>query len=781
MVKRKKKQQREREKPQRKKRTRTQPRKKKKPQPTKRPRQRVVMTPESKNAFQVITSPFKAKENSAVIPDGKGGESFPTTDKLRKVENNATWLADIQAANEQWIQFSPALCPRRTYNSTTGELKPMDLNYSKGLFSAFKSENPQVGWNILACTQPVYPYSVDSPAALIQDYTPPGASSSHDYHVTDQCWKDIEIAHVYYFCLPGAQLDCTRGNFGGPTNNFPCAPPSFSSGFQDSYGQKYTDDDATQQEMWQSAHQLELIQCYPMQLSAPMQVYRVIDFTYHIDVRSPESSYDDKQDYSLDEMRGALHQAFPDLSPEAIMEKVLAAVNTTPETIRYRCQVINPIAGVTQWEDFADDLGTTILRNTNFPIFKDDPSEDNFDVRSVLSARSNSTFKREPHQNPHAPQPDSVGNGPAVTSSFQAKDSGPFKHLRVTSDFTYNKGHNGTQRLTSLTRVDLKTLAVNHPISSAGTIDWHDDYKSVTTSAAVEFTGGLVEARRVVGFGMKLFSTEAAVTADGLCIGGELPMGLVIDLLNFQDQTYHFAPGNVDPTNDHYMNTCDWTPLENKMDEWTDRIESRLEDFNAFRSLQGVTVRYNPLQTMDQAEYVYTSADSKLSFIPVQVCEAQIPVDAYQEFKRSDITCTGAGKLRAEVPRVYTPACDGSENVPVIMFNPADPQRMNYAAPNTVQAPHSTLMADGLYFQTVLHTECLSSNVFPLETSDSIYDPNWEIYSRICAETSNFPIVVKGHSFASFFRKAARVARTAMDFGARAIAVGEVILPLLTI
>ena len=111
--------------------------------------------------------------------------------------------------------------------------------------------------------------------------------------------------------------------------------------------------------------------------------------------------------------------------------------------------------------------------------------------------------------------------------------------------------------------------------------------------------------------------------------------------------------------------------------------------------------------------------------------------------------------------------------VPIICFAPSDPVRVNYSS--GVDESDQ----EGLFFQAVIHTENLSSNQFPIECEESVYDPNWELYSRICAEPTNFPIVVKGHSFGNFMRKAAKVTRTAVKFGAKAIEVGEVMLPLL--
>jgi hypothetical protein len=357
--------------------------------------------------------------------------------------------------------------------------------------------------------------------------------------------------------------------------------------------------------------------------------------------------------------------------------------------------------------------------------------------------------------------PTKLGDGVSIAHS-QAIDSGSFETLGVSSDFTYHEGHNGVQKLGNKLVVNLATTKLD----GSGTPV--DDFGDACTSSCIEFTGGLVEARRTVGFGMKLFSTEAALTANGRISGGELPLGLVTDLLNFQDQEYsHPKFTTATP-----IQSMDWSPIPDRMEDWTERIESRMEEYTAFTAVDGCTVRYNTLQTEEQTEYIYTNNDSRLTFAPVQIGFTKDPLVTTNVIVGNPKTTMS--RIRAEIPMPYHPACDGSEMVPIIIFAPADPVRINYS-----DVGGDPSREDGLFFQAVLHTECLSSNQFPMEVEESIFDPNWELYTRICAETQNFPIVVKGHSFASFMRKAGRVARTAMKFGARAIEVGEVLLPIL--
>lgn len=705
------------------------------------------MTPESKLAMQAITSPFKATDNTAKFPDGHGGESFSTTDKLRKSENNSTWLEDIKQANDQWMMYSNQFVPREAVNVTTTADKPLPVYQKGALSSAFKSDQPFAGWNILANNCPVYPGANDNPVALTEPY------------VSEQTWKDIEINKVYYFAVPGVQLDCSRGNLGGPLNNYDASPPN--GGPPPSTTILKDPITAETQSMWQSNHDLELQQVYGMQLSAPMQVYRVIDFTYSLKLAPPPSS----SIPSLDMLRKTLEGMYPDLSDNEILAKLVAIEATENDSTRYRCQTIHPLAGVTEWENFSQALGRTLYRGANFPLFATpkEPVQNqgqvidycDFDVRSVNS-RSQSQYSEVPYG-------DSIklGDGVSIAHS-QAVESGPFETLRVSSDFTYHEGHNGIQKLGNRLKVNLATTKLD------GSGNPVDDFGDVVTSSSIEFSGGLVEARRTVGFGMKLFSTEAALTANGRISGGELPLGLVTDLLNFQDQEYSHPKFTAATP----VQSMDWSPLPDRMEEWTERIESRMEEYTAFTAVDGCTVRYNTLQTEEQTEYIYTNNDSRVTFAPVQIGFTKDPLVTQNIIVGNPKTAMS--RIRAEIPMPYHPACDGSEMVPIILFAPADPVKINYS---DIEGDSSR--EDGLFFQAVLHTECLSSNQFPMEVEESIFDPNWDLYSRICAETQNFPIVVKGHSFASFMRKAGRVARTAMKFGARAIEVGEVLLPIL--
>lgn len=710
--------------------------------------QKVVMTPESKLAMQAITSPFKATDNTAKFPDGHGGDSFSTTDKLRKSENNSVWLKDIKQANEQWMMYSNQFVPREAVNVTSNPywpIAPIPVTDKGALTSVFKSDQPFAGWNILANNCPVYPCGNDSPVALTDPY------------VVQQQWTDIEISKVYYFAVPGVQIDCTRGNLGGPLNNYDASPPK--GGPPPSTGVIQDPVTADTQSAWQSTHDLELQQVYSMQMSAPMQVYRVIDFTYSLKLRSAS---EDASVPSLDMLRKTLEDIYPNLSDQEILAKVMAMETTTDDDTRYRCQTIHPIAGVTQWEDFSHSIGRTLYRGENYPLLplpsnlKDPSAIRDYDVRSV-SSRSQSQFSDIHHEN-------KLGDAVQYAAS-QAADAGPFETIGVSSDFTYYQGHNGVQKLGNKLIVNLATLKMGDQSVSV------PDYGDTCTSSSIEFTGGLVEARRTVGFGMKLFSTEAALTANGRISGGELPLGLVTDLLNFQDQQYaHPKANSATPAGP--IESMDWTPLPDKMDQWTERIESRMEEYTAYTAVDGCTVRYNTLQTQEQAEYIYTNNDSRLTFVPLQIGFTSDPLNVQSIIV--DNPKTIMSRVRAEIPMPYHPACDGSEMVPLIVFAPADPVRINYS-----DAGGDPSREDGLFFQAVLHCECLSSNQFPMEVEESVYDPNWELYSRICAETQNFPVVVKGHSFGSFMRKAGRVTRTAMKFGARAIEVGEVLLPIL--
>jgi hypothetical protein len=527
-----------------------------------------------------------------------------------------------------------------------------------------------------------------------------------------------------------------------------------------------------------------------------MQIYRVVDFTFGMDITAPPTV----SPASLDAIREALVIVNPALTDAEILERIIQLETTSTEDIRYRCQIINPLAGVTDWEDFSSHLGRTMFRQTDFPLYKKAPAqnhcdqelveveirstqqtrwprkqqEDAISLRSVSSSRSRMTDIEELPPSLRDTVTDTNYN-PYITL-FQSKPSGRIPSMRVDSDFTYADGHSGTQKLVVVDDAMLQTEKCT--FNSAGVPTILADPGPSTVSAAIEFQNGLVAARRTVALGMKLFSTEAALTANGRIVGGELPISLVTNLLQFQDQEY------LHPTGTGAVELLNWTPLSNAMDEWANKIESRLDDYVAYRAADGCTVRYNTLQTDEQARYVYSRSACSLQVTPLQTAydpQAMIRYETdgaggiYPKQNQLSEGQTSFSTVRVQLPQPFVPACDGSEQVPVILYSPADPVRLNY---DDIQDQDRE---DGLFFQAVIHTENLTTDVFPMETSDSVFDPNWELYSRICCEDSNFPIVVEGHSFGSFMRKAGRVARTAMKLGARAIEIGEVMLPLLSI
>lgn len=880
------------------------------------PRNRLIMPVPTKCAMQATTSPFKAEENCAKIPDGHGGESFATTDKLRKTENDSVWLQAIQKANQQWIRYSSSLVSKvegphvPTPDDTTGALSQYGDNtimagttvpggYDLGLDalilgngpppvepdtimdSPLVLENPgdlgnvtqddcaHTGWNVLACNMPVYPYRSDRPIGpwkdvkrpeLEHEYLPdPPLLSCQGNYEERQIWRDIEIMSVYYFALPCTRIDAVKGNLGGPLNSYAASLPKSAKGrvrFRREFGDElptpdqYNDPtmtlqtgiigynntlDAEEIQSWKATHDMQLNDAYPMQLTAPMQVYRVLDFTFTSEIGQAEAEVVP----SLDELREALLRCNPELSEMDILDKIRILETPTGEEIRYRAQVITPLAGVTRWDDFSTHIGSVLQNQKDYPNFmpadkaqyqpttpsssvlkgatldQDYTSLRSVSVLSDISSRSRNDARKDPVRKGYGVNPDNKKLKPQnnydvqqtrvqmylndpYLSAQRVVTAEPIPCLNVESDFTYSAGHNGVLEMQSISRTKVANTTLSYkyfkgdntstdfrdvafePVISNSSVD-------VTTTVDVGFTGALAAARRTVGFGMKLFSTEAALTANGRICGGQLPLALVTKLLNFQPMNYRHPTSSASAYTD--VTQLNWEPLENKMDEWADSIESRLSDYVAFRAVDGCTVRYNPLQTDEQSKYVYTRAMCTAALTPVNVALDSMPMlsgtqklygNAPNDFNMfsskphiiPDKGETAISSFRSSLPQAFLPPCDGSENVPVIMFSPADSNRMNYS-------DIDLRSQDGMFLQAVIHTEAMPTGVFPMGQVDSVFDPNWSIYSRICCEDDNFPIVVEGHSFGSFFRKAGKVARTALKFGARAVEVGEILLPLL--
>lgn len=740
---------------------------------------KVAMTPGAKIAMQAITSPFKVHENEAKIPDGLGGESFATTDKLRKSENSSVWLNAIRRAEEQFETFSSALVCRASFNYVPGsaQVDSFPVNIPGALANVYHSATNPVGWPFLAINAPVTPFYSARSASI--DVIPsvadgPITMPPKNMDSPDTSWSNISIENVYYFTLPGTLIDVTRGALGGPLNNYVTPPPSFAFSSRSrtppdtAYINPVT---ADERESWLSARREALDSFYPMNLSAPMQVYRVLDFTFEIPGTEPPQSIDN---FNINDLVEAMQMVHPELSPKDILKAVATMSSTDDSKLRYRAQIITPLAGVTEWKDFSKQLGKTLNNASDFVMYPANPSEKNtkdvatrikMQPRKTLHSRSSSARSLD------IEDCDQYGDCMDVKMPFthdensypyrQSNEAGTMVNVFVESDFTWSEGHNGIQTLENLDSIECTTWTGN----SAQTGPYNrQDVKSLNTiSAELEFEGSLVASRRTIGFGMKLYSTEAAITADGRIAGGELPISLVTELLNYQDTPMSIPAGaNSDPP------VPIWKPVPDRMAEWSEKIESRLEDYNAYRAIDGCTVRYNPLQTEAQSKFVYTKSGIKMNVEPVQI-EGRTRDGFY-----GDERMTALANIDAHLPQVYEPASDGSEMVPVLVFSPADPIYIDNADPENTDGQ------DGMFLQCVLHTENHTTNHFPICADESIYDPNWDLYCRICSETDNFPIVVEGHSFSSFFKKVGAVTETAVKFGAKAIEVGEVMLPLIS-
>jgi hypothetical protein len=734
---------------------------------------KVAMTPETKVAMQAITSPFKVHENESKIPDGLGGESFATTDKLRKSENTSVWLNAIRKAQTEFETFSSALICRLGFHyvPTSGQIDSFPVNVPGALASVYHSATNPVGWPFLAINAPVTPFYSTRTAASggtgIPNVADGPITMPGDEVVTpDISWKNISVENVYYFTLPGTLIDITRGALGGPLNNYVTPVPSFAyseasvSPPTKTYINPVT---AREQEVWRDIRKEALDRFYPMNLSAPMQVYRVLDFTFEIPGTVPPSTV---EEFNLPELVEAMRMVHPEMATSDIIKAVGTLTAAESNTTRYRAQIITPLAGVTDWKDFSSQLGKTLNNATDFVMYPPNPTD-----AIVPRVSKNKISRKRASRTLDIEDCDEFGEFLDIKAPMshdndyyplrQSNEAGPMKNIFVESDFTYSEGHNGIQTLQNLDTVECTTWTGNG--AQTGPYN-RTDVKSLNTiSAEVVFEGSLVAARRTVGFGMKLFSTEAAITANGRIAGGELPISLVTELLNYQDTPLSFPEGAGDDPPAPI-----WKPTEDRMAEWAERIESRLEDYNAYRAIDGCTVRYNPLQTEAQSKFVYTKAGVKMNLEPVQI-EGRTRDGFY-----GDERMTALANLEAALPQIYEPASDGSEMVPVLVFSPADPIFIDEADPSDTDGQ------DGMFLQCVLHTENHTTNQFPLCTEESIYDPNWDLYCRICSEPENFPIVVEGHSFKSFFKKVGAVTQTAVKFGAKAIEVGEVMLPLLS-
>lgn len=747
---------------------------------------KVSMTPEAKIAMQAITSPFKVHENEAKIPDGLGGESFATTDKLRKSENSSVWLNAIRQAEEQFETFSSALICRASfqYIPKGDQIDSFPVNVPGALANVYHSATNPVGWPFLAINAPVTPfYSARKPTVNTYPSIADGPITmpSLNTPVPDVTWKNISVENVYYFTLPGTLIDITRGGLGGPLNNYVTPPPSFAYSERSVHPPEFSYINpitAQERESWVNIRKEALDRFYPMNLSAPMQVYRVLDFTFEIPGTEQSQTIDE---FNITEMVEAMKMVHPELSSREILKAVGTLSTAGEEKVRYRAQIITPLAGVTDWKDFSSQIGKTLNNANDFPMYPEDPSPKPPVTKSKgnieLATRMKKLMAKKPVS--RAPSVRSLDiedcdeyedcvdiKEPFVHDDYtwplrQSNDAGKMVNVYVESDFTYSEGHNGIQTIENINSVECTTWTGNG--AQTGPYG-REEVKSLNTvSAEIVFEGSLVAARRTVGFGMKLFSTEAAITANGRIAGGELPISLVTELLNYQDTPLALPEGSSDDPP-----APRWKPQSDKMAEWSEKIESRLEDYNAYRAIDGCTVRYNPLQTEAQSKFVYTKSGIKMNIEPIQI-EGRTRDGWY-----GDERMTALAGLQAQLPQVYEPASDGSEMVPVLVFSPADPIFIDNADLDNTEGQ------DGMFLQCVLHTENHTTNQFPLCTEESIYDPNWDLYCRICAEPENFPVVVEGHSFKSFFKKVGAVTETAIKFGAKAIEVGEVMLPLIS-
>jgi len=225
---------------------------------------------------------------------------------------------------------------------------------------------------------------------------------------------------------------------------------------------------------------------------------------------------------------------------------------------------------------------------------------------------------------------------------------------------------------------------------------------------------------RIVGAGIKLWSEEAPINTGGYAMGGWLALDdLFAGLYNV----------NGDANDPSFFHT----------------VLPKIKYLVRNTGLDGVTVRYHPLQDSRQKQMQYARIPSRM----VDILDSNI----------------------AFSPNVYTPRT-GADWAVSDMITPGS------AIPFAVWMFNAT-SAEQVYtlkLSCICHTETVPNGVNPFGTTQKKVDHATGAVAAMLEDPQKWPAATKGHSFKGFMSKAGRVTKTAAEVAenvARLVAAAE--------
>jgi len=210
---------------------------------------------------------------------------------------------------------------------------------------------------------------------------------------------------------------------------------------------------------------------------------------------------------------------------------------------------------------------------------------------------------------------------------------------------------------------------------------------------------------RIVGAGLKLWSEEAPINTGGYAMGG---------WLTIDDLYAGLHCVSDDAASPAFFHT----------------VQPLIKDLVRNPGLDGVTVRYNPIQDDRQSSLQY----------------AEIPA--------RQVTVQNIGTTKS--PYIYT-------EDPSISFSVSDLVAPGSSIPFVIWMFNASSVNDTytLKLSSVVHTETVPNGINPFGTTLKRLDPHTPFAKMMLEDLEVWPAATKGHSFRSFMSKAAKVSSDA--------------------
>lgn len=219
--------------------------------------------------------------------------------------------------------------------------------------------------------------------------------------------------------------------------------------------------------------------------------------------------------------------------------------------------------------------------------------------------------------------------------------------------------------------------------------------------------------QRLIGAGLKVWSNEAPIETGGTCYGGWLPV-----------ETLRASLIGVSGITVPYDNPYLEAPV----------IQDGLEFRTVQQGIDGVTVRYSPLQGPEQAHYIAT-----------RMPPGNLVYSYNDTTKRTEVD-------------IAVGADDSAY----------DQIRPGTSIPAIVWAFSSTTNTYSLRVEARAHSQCVPDGTVPFMSNTTPPDPMYDQVRYVLENKDLFPVACSGHSFRSFFTKAGAISKRMASYAQKA-------------